>query len=496
MSEIISNDSERGFVSTLFNAHGKNFNLATLRELDNEAYNRERDWNRIEAEKDACIEQLRADLETARDKLKKLQNSRFKSVERESAIPDSKLCENYEALIDEVKSMVVNLTKAANHNIKNVLRLLAQSKQYQEGLTRILDPNVSVQQFVELLENSDSPTKLLAFVMRAIIMNMLRLKLFNSNVFMCMGGESWKQLRGVYRYLLAPSIDQNGDEPEVLVGPGDDRLRKDASLWRSQTLITLYKNKERLALNEGQAAVIQRLTYQIEELLSPLVESAKVKGNLRNDIKMMVGYAAELSINLGRQRAMFEMEPKRYLGHKLDERTMEPVGPWAIDSEDEPNAERPTEILAVVVPALYKFGNDDGEEFDRYSVLKQAQVLVLPPKFVGKAISLDTTTSALAKTEEPSIADGEVSPISDDDDDDDDDGPKSSSVDPCQDSKDGQASTANLGGEADPRPPVPPKDTPTRSSSSKTKGAAGIDKNKVLSSEFPPSVKTKLGPQK
>ncbi|KAK6539915.1 hypothetical protein TWF694_008750 [Orbilia ellipsospora] len=492
MSEIISNDSERGFISTLFNSHGKSFNLAILRELDIEAYNRENDWNRKEAEKDACIEQLRSDLETARDKLKKLQNSRFKSVERESAIPDSKLSEDYDELIGEVKSMVVNLTKAANNNIKNVLRLLAQSKQYQEGLTRVLEPNVSVQQFVELLEKSDSPTKLLAFVMRAIIMNMLRLKLFNSNVFMCLGGESWKQLRGVYRHLLAPSIDQNGDEPEVLVAPGDDRLRKDASLWRSQTLITLSKNKERLALNEGQAAVIQRLTIQIEDLLSPLVESAKVKGSLKNDIRMLVEYAAHLSIQLGRQRAMFEMEPKRYLGPKLDERTMEPIGPWAIDSEEDPTAEKPTEILAVVVPALYKFGNDDGEEFDRYSVLKQAQVLVLPPSFVAKPISLDTTASALAKAEEIPTADEEVSPISNDDD---NDGPKSSSIDQCHENNGGQASI-NPGANAEIKPPVPPKDQPTRSGSSKIKDAAIVDKNKALASEFPPSVKTKLMPKK
>ncbi|EPS43284.1 hypothetical protein H072_2763 [Dactylellina haptotyla CBS 200.50] len=485
MSASGLNDQERSFISDLFKSYGKNFGLTTMRELDNEAYNRERQWNRVEAEKDKEIAQLRQDLETANYKLRRLQTSHFKSVERESPIPDSKLGEQYNTLTSEVKTIVFNLTKAATPNIKTVIRLLAQSTQYQDGLIRVLQPNVSIQQFFELLEKSDSPPKILSFILRAIIMNMLRLKLFNSNVFMGIGGESWKQLRGVYRHLLAPGVDPNGDEPEILVAPGDDRLRKDASIWRSQTLITLDRNKERLKLAEGRAVVVNLLVLNIEELLSPLAESAKVKGNLKNDIRMLVEYAADLSITLGRQRAMFELEPKRYIGHRLDAANMEPVGPWAVDTDDDdPASGKCTDILAVVIPALYKFGNDDGEEFERFRVVKAAQVLVLPSKDVEKApSSVASSVSALDESfDVPSTSDEVMA--------------GASSADLSSDKNDPPPPVAK--DEVSDNPPtVPPKgEGKADPATKKDAQAAIIDKNKMLAVEFAIAPKARMSSKK
>ncbi|KAF3926794.1 hypothetical protein ABW20_dc0100188 [Dactylellina cionopaga] len=205
MSSIGSNDQER-FHSDLLKRQGRALSLEALLTLDQEAVRWEREKETEIAEKAKYIEHLERDLESTKDKLKRLVESRFKSVERELAMSDSKLAETYDTLIGEIKTLVLNLTKKLDKvdgSVKNLLHLMGQSKQYQKRLQNILEPNVSTQQFVGLLEQSKTPTKLLAFVLRAIVMNMLRLKLFNSNVFLCVGGKNWKQLRGVYRHLLS-----------------------------------------------------------------------------------------------------------------------------------------------------------------------------------------------------------------------------------------------------------------------------------------------------
>ncbi|KAF3206002.1 hypothetical protein TWF106_000988 [Orbilia oligospora] len=403
MSDPRPND--RGYQSKVFRDNGSNFAGSALREVDIQVFKSEQAQERVLAGRDRTIDILQSELESARDKLKRLQNSRFKSVERELAMSDSSLGERYDTLVGDIKFIVINLTRSVDSNPTDILNALQQNAVYQEGLRRLLEPNVTVQEFVSLLEKSDSPTKLLAFIIRAIILNTLRLKLFNSNVFLCIGGENWKQLRGVYRHLLTAGLDIHGEEPEVLVEPGDDRFRRDASLWRSQTLITLDRNKDRLKLGDGQSTLLDHLVSDIEELLTPLVKSSTQKEDLKINLKSLVKLAAELSIQLGKQRAMFELEPKRYIGHKV-QKGMDQFGPWAPENEGEVQA-NPRDILVVIAPALFKFGNDDGEEFEQYKIVRQAHVLALPakgseePKPPVDTVSTVSTTSSATNTEAP-----------------------------------------------------------------------------------------------
>ncbi|KAK6332126.1 hypothetical protein TWF718_002660 [Orbilia javanica] len=399
-----SRSGDRGYQSKVFRDNGSNFAGSALREVDIQVFKAEQVHERALADRDRTISLLQDELDSAKNKLRTLQNSRFKSVERELAISDSNLEKRYDNLISEIKSMVLNLTRSIDGNFADVSTALKQNAVYQAGLQRLLVPNVTVQEFEGLLEKSDSPTKLLAFIMRAIILNNLRLKLFNSNVFLCIGGDNWKQLRGVYRHLLTAGLDIHGEEPEVLVEPGDDRHRRDASLWRSQTLITLDRNRDRLKLEEGQSAIFDQLVADIEELLAPLAKSSAQKDDLKVNLKSLVKLAAEFSIQLGKQRAMFELEPKRYIGPKI-QKGMDQFGPWAPENEGEDQA-NPREILAVIAPALFKFGNDDGEEFEQYTIVRQAQVLVLPAKASEEPKpSVDTapttSTSTALNTETP-----------------------------------------------------------------------------------------------
>ncbi|KAK6524983.1 hypothetical protein TWF281_011873 [Arthrobotrys megalospora] len=401
MSDPRSNDRDR-YQSKVFKDNGSNFAGSALREVDIQVFKAEQVQERAIADRDKTIELLQDELESAKDKLRRLQNSRFKSVERELAMSDSNLGERYDTLVGDIKFIVLNLTRSIDGNFMDILNTLKQSTVYQEGLQRVLEPNVAVQDFVSLLEKSDSPTKLLAFIIRAIVLNMLRLKLFNSNVFLCIGGENWKQLRGVYRHLLTAGLDLHGEEPEVLVQPGDDRFRRDASLWRSQTLITLDRNKDRLKLGDGQTILLDQLAADIEELLTPLAKSSTQKDELKVYLKSLVKLATELSIQLGKQRAMFELEPKRYIGHKV-QKGMDQFGPWAPENEAEDQA-GPRDILAVIAPALFKFGNDDGEEFEQFKIVRQAHVLVLPVKGSEEPKpSVDTAPPAAINTEIPPL---------------------------------------------------------------------------------------------
>ncbi|KAK6505989.1 hypothetical protein TWF506_010916 [Arthrobotrys conoides] len=453
--------SDRGYQSKVFRDNGSNFAGSALREVDIQVFKAEQAQEMVLAGRDRTIDILQDELESARDKLKRLQNSRFKSVERELAMSDSSLGERYDTLVGDIKTIVINLTRSVDSNFTDILNALKQNTVYQEGLQRLLEPNVTVQEFVSLLEKSDSPTKLLAFIIRAIILNTLRLKLFNSNVFLCIGGENWKQLRGVYRHLLTAGLDIHGEEPEVLVEPGDDRFRRDASLWRSQTLITLDRNKDRLKLGDGQSSLLDQLIADIEELLTPLVKSSIGKEDLKINLKSLVKFAAELSIQLGKQRAMFELEPKRYIGHKV-KRGMDQFGPWAPENEGEVQA-NPRDILVVIAPALFKFGNDDGEEFEQYKIVRQAHVLVLPAKGSGEPKpSVDTVPGAATVPTASSTVNAEVPPpeITQ---------PALSATEPAADghsqnpsivrpSNDGDVSppTSILGDDSDAGPPTPP----------------------------------------
>ncbi|KAJ6256045.1 hypothetical protein Dda_9137 [Drechslerella dactyloides] len=373
------------FHSRLFKESGVAFTPAALQELDHKVYNYEVDKESKIEEQKKQIKNLQGELDSAKEKLKRLQESRFKSKEREMAVADSTLAEKYDTLIGDIKSTVLNLTRSVDGKIKDVLTLMKGSTRYQEGLQRLLSPNIPVSQFIELLEQSSSPAKLLVIVLRAVILDMLRLRLFNSNVFLCTGGENWKQLQDVYHQLLSTGNDSQRDSFEIQVTPGNDIVRKDASLWRSQTLATLERNKDRLALKEGQTKLLQGVASDIEALLEPLVASkSQSRETLRDDIRHLIEFATDLSIKFGRQRAMFELEPKRYIGHTFQRAVMEAVGPWAFETDDgeeqQPNSDKPAEILLVVVPALFKFGNDDGEEFDHFRVVRQAQVLTVPTK--------------------------------------------------------------------------------------------------------------------
>ncbi|KAK6353139.1 hypothetical protein TWF696_005129 [Orbilia brochopaga] len=372
------------FHSRLFKESGVAFTPAALQELDHKVYNYEVDKESKIEEQRKQIQNLQGELDSAKEKLKRLQESRFKSNEREMAVADSTLAEKYDTLIGDIKSTVVNLTRSVDGKIKDVLNLLKENKQYQEGLRRLLEPNVPTNPFFELLEQSSSPKNLLVIVLRAVILDTLRLKLFNSNVFLCTGGENWRQLQNVYHQLLSTGDDAKRDIFDIQVAPGNDLVRKDASLWRSQTLATLERNKERLALKEGQAKVLQDVVSDIAELLGPLAASkSQSKEDLRKDIRPLVEFAAELSIKFGKQRAMFELEPKRFIGHTFQRAFMDAVGPWAIeidDGDEHPHTDKPAEVLLVIVPALFKFGNDDGEEFDHFRVVRQAQVLTVPNK--------------------------------------------------------------------------------------------------------------------
>ncbi|KAK6346379.1 hypothetical protein TWF730_010705 [Orbilia blumenaviensis] len=397
-----SRPNDRGYQSKVFRDYGSNFAGAALREVDHQVFKAEQAHERVVAEQGRTIELLHDELETAKDKLRRLQNSRFKSVERELAMPDSNLGEKYDALVGDIKFIVLNLTRSIDGNFSDILNTLKQSAVYQEGLGRVLEPNVSVQEFENLLEKSDSPTKLLAFIIRAIILNMLRLRLFNSNVFLCIGGDNWKQLREVYRHLLTAGLEHRGEEHEILVEPRDDRFRRDASLWRSQSLIILDRNKDRLKLGDGQSAILGQLITDIEALLTPLTKSTTQKEELKVNLKSLVKLASDLSIQLGKQRAMFELEPKRYIGLKA-QKGMDQFGPWAPENDSEDQF-GPRDILAVIAPALFKFGNDDGEEFEQHKVVRQAHVLVLPPKGLESSnppVAVDEVPAAAINAENP-----------------------------------------------------------------------------------------------
>ncbi|KAK6497424.1 hypothetical protein TWF481_011833 [Arthrobotrys musiformis] len=392
--------SERIYQSKVFRDNGSNFAGSALREVDIKVFRAEQEHEKNIADRDRTIGLLQDELESAKDKLRRLQNSRFKSVERELALSDSNLGDKYDTLVGEIKAIVLNLTRSIDGGFAEILNALKQNNVYQEGLRRVLEPNVTVPEFENLLEGSNSPTKLLAFAIRSIVLNMLRLKLFNSNVFLCLGGESWKQLRGVYRHLLAAGLDIHGEEPEVLVEPGDDRLRRDASLWRSQTLITLDRNRDRLKLGDGQSAILNQLITDIESVLIPLAKSPTQKEELKVNLKSLVKLAAELSIQLGKQRAMFELEPKRYIGHKVQE-GMDQFEPWAPKKNESEDQAGPRDILVVIAPALFKFGNEDGEEFEQHTIVRQALVLVLPAKGSGNPKPpVDTAAPAAATNAE------------------------------------------------------------------------------------------------
>ncbi|KAF3929549.1 hypothetical protein ABW19_dt0205099 [Dactylella cylindrospora] len=456
--------SRSDFHSNLFKHFGNTFSPEVFRALDHEAYNYEVNKESKIADLEKHLDLLRGELDITKANLKKLQESRFKSRERDLAVADSTLAERYDNLVNEVKGLVLNLTRPVSGNANHLLQLMGKSKQYQVNLQKVLEPNVSVQHFVELMQHSRAPAKLLAFVLRAIVLNILKSGLFNTKVFYSLGGDDWKALTKVYRALLTSGkhlsttkhpwrgahrkfskleTDAQAEEPELLVPPVDYRARKDASLWRSQTLSTFERNKDRLHLVESRRHVYQKISNQIEELLSPLLVSDKAaKDGLKTEIESLVEQAADLSLKLGKQRAMFEFETKTYLGFIYKRPPMEDIGPSATDSEesdDQPSPQVSLPVLVVVVPALYKFGNDDGEDFDSSRIVRPAQVVLMPKP--------QPTTAAATSSEKGKLkeASGSIKPVDE----------NATTSDAKPKTKDGQNVPQ---AEEGIKPPVPPKD--------------------------------------
>lgn len=130
------------------------------------------------------------------------------------------------------------------------------------------------------------------------------------------------------------------------------------------------------------------------------------------EVKEVVNVAAELSKVFGKQRAMFEVESKAYIGTTFSAQRMSVGGPPGhgpdqLEENDQgvmPSSDQKYEVVAVISPALYKFGNDDGIHYDVCEVKKEPEVLIIPSHVLAnvKIIAADKLKSQLNLPQSPS----------------------------------------------------------------------------------------------
>lgn len=117
----------------------------------------------------------------------------------------------------------------------------------------------------------------------------------------------------------------------------------------------------------------------VEELTSLVLDHSVVKAQdqLENGLDSIADHAFQLATAMARSRAHWVcvMKDPRIIklhGFKIKTDRMEDVDLW---EEDEGHG-KSTIVDLIKTPMLLKFGNSNGEDFDKCQVVKKAQVVV------------------------------------------------------------------------------------------------------------------------
>lgn len=159
----------------------------------------------LDVNKNREIQELKYELNIAKEKLKLLQESKFKSQERELSVDDSKIKSLYEQLIQAIKNLVRHLMKVSG------VRVILQQPDFIAELNEVFDGTMNIQDFEFFLDNSAAGSRsdsvMIGLVLRAVIFNILRKALFNHSVFKGFGlqGENWGSLPKTYQNLVPKS---------------------------------------------------------------------------------------------------------------------------------------------------------------------------------------------------------------------------------------------------------------------------------------------------
>jgi len=173
--------------------------------IDEELYIQEQDYLRLaelEEISEKKIQDLTHDLRDKAEKLKRLQESKFKSQERELTVTDSEITHQYSNLKGKIRNLVKGLTKG----MKDLA--LFHVPIFTNELERILEGTMTVSELRAFLteycneERADVPY--IAVLLRAIVFNILRRMLFNHEVFKRYGldSEEWGAFIQLYERLL------------------------------------------------------------------------------------------------------------------------------------------------------------------------------------------------------------------------------------------------------------------------------------------------------
>ncbi|KAI9703753.1 MAG: hypothetical protein M1836_007523 [Candelina mexicana] len=142
--------------------------------------------------------------------------------------------------------------------------------------------------------------------------------------------------------------------------------QSEVSEWRSQTLTLLSSNPKILA---DSAQATQVITRKIDSLTSPFSEIPQ-DSNRTSHLHQIVQTASNLAFEVAKQRPQYTLKLER-VGSSFSAISMEDV---LQDSKGEQLHGRA--IKVVVFPAVIKWGDEDGENYERSTVVSKAQVLV------------------------------------------------------------------------------------------------------------------------
>jgi len=173
--------------------------------IDEELYIREHDYARLaklEEVSERKIQDLTHDLKDKAEKLKRLQESKFKSQERELTVTDSEITHQYSNLKGKIRNLVKGLTKGSkNLALFHIPRFTNELEQILEGTMTVSELRVFLVEYCSE-ERADIPY--IAVLLRAIVFNILRRTLFNHEVFKRYGldSEDWRAFIQLYERLL------------------------------------------------------------------------------------------------------------------------------------------------------------------------------------------------------------------------------------------------------------------------------------------------------
>ncbi|KAI9716642.1 MAG: hypothetical protein M1812_005180 [Candelaria pacifica] len=142
--------------------------------------------------------------------------------------------------------------------------------------------------------------------------------------------------------------------------------QSEVSQWRAQTLNLLSSNPTILA---DSAQATQVITRKIDSLTSPFSETPQ-DSNRTSHLHQIVQTASNLAFEVAKQRPQYTLKLER-VGSTFSPNSMEDV---LQDSKGDQLQGRA--VKAVVFPAVTKWGDDEGENYERAVVVSKAQVLV------------------------------------------------------------------------------------------------------------------------